>query len=559
VAEKASALLEKLEQLKYSYGAGAGAAKLELLKKLERRRLRSADEVMRLHECLVFWRAYPDDKALLTQVVRMLELFSGRSDLKRHASALADSGIAGTPIYYSFFWPTACWLARNWPGELSIDWSAFEDKQKIIDFIHLLMPYSESPVFDMLDFTARQWIDKLKGEGESDAAFLVRRFMALRADPDIRETLYESFDIPMKLKPAEGSPSRTLARYRPSPVVFHDAPPTRERPSLRRELKRPPLSIKAVSPREGERIIDLAREAMVTRSRDLEVFAQADPKDVRIVSCGGGLQFACIGAKPERRLMLEAVYGFLTLKNGVPAGYVLASSLFNSTEVAYNIFDTYRGAEAGAILGRVISMMHHMFGADTFSIDPYQLGYGNAEGLESGAWWFYYKMGFRPKDPEVRRLLRGELARIKRNRHHRTDPATLEQMASEYVFLHTNPKEKIAVGSLSIGTIGMRISGLLADRHGADRERALRECSREAALLLGVRSMRSWSPGERLAWKRWSPLVLLLKGVKRWSPQNKRALVRVVRAKGGRRETDFVRLFDGHRLLKKAVLALAEE
>ena len=55
------------------------------------------------------------------------------------------------------------------------------------------------------------------------------------------------------------------------------------------------------------------------------------------------------------------------------------------------------------------------------------------------------------------------------------------------------------------------------------------------------------------------PLVLLLKGVKRWSPQNRRALVRVVRAKGGRRESDFVKLFDSHRLLKKAVLDLAEE
>ena len=37
----------------------------------------------------------------------------------------------------------------------------------------------------------------------------------------------------------------------------------------------------------------------------------------------------------------------------------------------------------------------------------------------------------------------------------------------------------------------------------------------------------------------------------------KRALVRVVRGKGGRRETDFVRLFNGHRQLRRALLKLA--
>src|SRR5258708_11776048 len=63
---------------------------------------------------------------------------------------------------------------------------------------------------------------------------------------------------------------------------------------------------------------------MVTRSRDLDVFSYADRNDVSLVDCGQGLQFVAFGAIPERRLLLEAVYGFLTLKNGVPIGYVLA-------------------------------------------------------------------------------------------------------------------------------------------------------------------------------------------------------------------------------------------
>jgi hypothetical protein len=63
--------------------------------------------------------------------------------------------------------------------------------------------------------------------------------------------------------------------------------------------------------------------------------------------------------------------------------------------------------------------------------------------------------------------------------------------------------------------------------------------------------------GERQAWSRWSPLLLVLPGVADWSAGEKRALVEVVRAKGGRRESDFVLRFDRHRRLREALRRLA--
>jgi hypothetical protein len=81
-------------------------------------------------------------------------------------------------------------------------------------------------------------------------------------------------------------------------------------------------------------------------------------------------------------------------------------------------------------------------------------------------------------------------------------------------------------------------------------------CAREAAALLGVRSLRSWTQAERLWWRRWAPLVLVLPGLARWGTSARRDLVRVIRAKGGRREEAFVRCFDAHRPLRSAVLRL---
>ena len=46
-------------------------------------------------------------------------------------------------------------------------------------------------------------------------------------------------------------------------------------------------------------------------------------------------------------------------------------------------------------------------------------------------------------------------------------------------------------------------------------------------------------------------------GVERWSREDKLALAKVARAKGGRRETDYMRLFNEHKKLRRALLKLA--
>ena len=104
--------------------------------------------------------------------------------------------------------------------------------------------------------------------------------------------------------------------------------------------------------------------------------------------------------------------------------------------------------------------------------------------------------------------------------------------------------------------VGGVVSEVLAVHAGNGRRTAEAACAREAGRLLGVRSTRGWSAAERRAWSRWSPLALALPGVSRWSVANRRALARVIRAKGGRRDSEFVRLFDAHPRLGRAVLQM---
>jgi len=399
----------------------------------------------------------------------------------------------------------------------------------------------------------------LKAVNETDAVFLIRRFEALTSDSFERETFFEQIDVPMKLSAGPTIPSRTHAKYRRSPIVYQNRPLCTARPSLHDEIRRPPVSVREASPKEARKLIEMACQAMVARNRDLDVFIHADPKDVRVIDCGNALEFVCLGAKPERRLVLESVYGYLTLKNAVPTGYFLTSQLFQSSGVAYNVFDTYRGTESAVTYGRVLGLVSHLFNTNSYYADPYQLGHDNEEGLSSGAWWFYYKLGFRPEDAGVRRILRQERARMNKNPRHRSSRSTLQQLTAENMYFYTNGRRDDILGKLWLGTIGLHISRYLTNRFGADRERGVKICARESAELLNVSTFREFSAGERLAWERWGPLVLILPGVDNWTAAEKKGLARVVRAKGGQRESDFVRLFDGHPKLRRAIVKLSAQ
>jgi hypothetical protein len=443
---------------------------------------------------------------------------------------------------------------------LHIDWRAFDNRTDLEPLLRLLVPATESAALDDIAWTPQRWLERWRAKDETDATFLVRRFAALRADAFTIEHLFERLDPPLVLRgdaaPGSSPPSRTTAWVATAPVVFRRRPFTRERPDLRRASRRPPLAVRDVPEREAAALLDLARGAMITRNRDLDSFEHADLRDFRLIDCGDGLRFVCIGLLPERRALLDAIYGYLTLQNGVPTGYVLSTALFESAFVAYNVFDTFRRAAAAATYARVLGMVRALFGATTFAIDPYQLGHHNAEGQKSGAWWFYYKSGFRPVDAVVRARVEVELRAMRRDPRHRSSRAALQALSAAPLFLHVGRERRDVLGRIELAHVSLHVSHALAAA-GADREATIDAAVTRAARFLGARAPRADAGARRRAWELWAPLVHVLPGVARWPAGDRALLARVIDAKGGRRESDFVALFDGHTRLRRAILALA--
>ena len=547
--------LARLETLRWTFGVAAARERRARLARLLKARL-PAPAIERLHELLLAARSYPDDRATLALAGRALRAFGERADVRRERAALTDSGISGCDVRFAFFAPTARRLAARWPRELEIDWEALESGDALEAWLPLLAHQGEVPGLDEVDYGLRGWLARMKGPGEADGAFVARSLAArLAGDDALFERVHDGLEPPYRLRGGATTPSRTRDEW-PVRAIHFQREPFAGRPDLARAAATPPRSVRALSEREGERALELAMSCMVTRSRDLDVFAWGDARDVRRIDSGDGLEFLMIGARPERRLLLESVYGFLTLKNGVPVGYVLTSALYRSAELAFNVFDTFRGAEAGPVYGKVIGMTRALFGTDTFTIFPYQLGEGNDEAIESGAWWFYQKLGFRPRARAARALMQRELALMERRRGHRSSAAVLKRLAAHNLYWSPGALRRDIIGELPLPHAGIAVTQLIARRFAGDRARAAEVCEREAAARLGVRSLTGWSADERHAWRRWAPLVTLLPDVTSWSAAERAAAANVIRSKGGPREDAFVHAFDAHPKLGVALAKL---
>jgi len=444
--------LAALERRRLEFGAAAAEAKLASLKHLAHTRLGSARAVMRLHEVLCFIRAYPDNAAVLAQVQAMLAAFDRRTDLRAHRDALADSGIAGTATHYRFFAGQAQWLARRWPEQLRLDRSEPGADQRIANGLPPLVTPVEASALTELKLPGYAALDRLRGTDETDAVFLLRRIAAMPADGFTREAYSDILDAGYVLAPGPDTPSRTAAHFAAAPSAFRRQAPSQARPDLGAETARPPRSLRRMSVRDGTAIVELARAAMVVRHRSLEAFTFADPRDAWLADHGDGLAMALVGVIPERRHAVASYYGGLTLRNGVPIGYHQADIVGRSAALSFNTFDTFRGGEAAYTFARWLATLRHAFGTASFTLDPYQLG--NDEALASGAWWFYAKLGFRPRDAATSRLARDELARLARRPRHRTGAATLRRLAARHLFFDLEPgraQRRLSAAAVDVG------------------------------------------------------------------------------------------------------------
>jgi hypothetical protein len=515
---------------------------------------------------LLFLRAFPQSRKVVTLTEALLTGIGHQVQRLRESDADLDafdseefSGIAGTTVTNSFTYEVARWLASRFARELSVNWDLDEQGWQMSSSLPQLIPLLADDCFVEADTPYLDWLSNAAGGQDRILPWLLQRLDRLPLTILEKTAWYDALKVEIAWELGDSRASRTRARRNPPELYFHKEPLlTRKQVSLKDELASPPLRLQKLSRHEGEEVLDFARAALTVRYRELWGTTRGDPAQVVEADAGRGVYIFAWGLPPERRLPLRAYHCGLTLKNGVPVNYFEAISLFEWMEVGFNTFYAFREGETAWIYGKILHLLHQLTGVTCFSAYPYQLGKDNEESIQSGAFWFYRKLGFRPGSPELLALTQREEAQIAARPGYRTPARTLRKLAAEHAFYEFGEQPRGLWDNFSIRNIGFAVQRHMAKKFKGDPDAMRQQTSAWLAKILRV-GLRRWSELEQSAFAGFAAVLALVPELKHWSKTEKRGVTEIIRAKGGASEVEYLRSLQKHQKLKQETLQLGSE
>lgn len=545
--------IRRLHVIRNRYDTASSTEKKKLLQDLADSPLRAVDDLQRLHTALCFIRAFPDTRAHHRLAATQLANFSKRiaPQPRTNTAALWDTGVAGTPVHYPFSFHVALWLAERAPGAVTVDWEELDGVERLDELLELVLHGSEDEYYNSGWVSGREWLELARGES-TDFDWLLAQ-MRQRHLGRVWAQAYDAANVPLTWQLADSPHSKTRNVFPVSAIAARSSGMRRPGHVAKQEIARPLRSIEQLSSRAGRRMIDVAMASLAVRHRETYHFNHANPSDVHVADVGEGVSVVLFGLLPDYRFPLECTMGYLILSNGVPVGYGGSSILFRQINTGVNIFDEYRGSEAAFLWVQVMRVYHQLTGCTRFIANPYQFGAENDEALQSGAFWFYYRLGYRPVDARIRKLAKTEWDRVKSSRKYRSSIGTLRRLAScDMHFTLPGARASDLFDERWIEISSLLATLELAKTGGKSRAASAAALAKQVARDIGIRSTQRWTPAQRRGAELIAPFVAAVEP-QAWPGPARQSMRQIVAAKGAMGELDFARHMSGHELFLQAL------
>ena len=171
----AQQLVESLEKARLQFGAGQEESLRRLLDDLADARIEDAALLARLHEALLFVRAYPASVAILERAEAELAGFAARVRLV-DATELEEpeiSGIAETGLTAVFTHGVARHLAQRHAPHARIEWDACDEDTPWFTLLPHLIPALEEDAAVEANVPYREWV-AAAARGAPELVWLMR-------------------------------------------------------------------------------------------------------------------------------------------------------------------------------------------------------------------------------------------------------------------------------------------------------------------------------------------------------------------------------------------------
>lgn len=381
------------------------------------------NNLKKIYQALQFIAAHPQSPKQLEYVKLTFKKLA--EPTRKMANKLTDSGLPFTTITTRYSHDMLQWLHNC--NACTIALNAFDEDG---EDLNLLLKQTLPKI--LLDITTigycnSELLNALNVGSKQVVPFLLQQFSKLNALPYSKDYTWDKLNawIAVESNRFEFSlPGNVFLKHK---VFYHNAilKQANANAIVCMGLPKPAILTKA----QLQLCISAIKKSLVLTMRETDPVTYLQPETLRYYVLERGIAIAIYGMNGFRQQPLNSYIGYTLFKNGYPAAYGGAWVFGKTAQFGLNVFEHFRGGESAFLLCQLLRVYTQVFQLSEIEIDAYQFGKDNPEGIASGAFWFYYKLGFRPVAAKQKKLAALEFKKIQNKPGYKSSERILVNLA----------------------------------------------------------------------------------------------------------------------------------
>ncbi|MBK9982679.1 MAG: hypothetical protein IPP15_09700 [Saprospiraceae bacterium] len=443
--------------------------KFKCLKDLSKMILPVNKELITYFETLLFIIAYPSDATQLflaeKELLRITKIL--QANRKSQSKLFDNSGMPFTSTITRFSHDGVRWLLAH--PHCNVTFNSFESPTLQLNEVLRMTLTSLEKSETTAGLSNQSLMDMLLVPEKQRLRFIINELARLDHLPFIKDHFFDRLELFVRVTPKDKLFSKAYNRLDfPSPYFNLELLKKFEVKEV--IIKTLPACAEMLN-EESEKVVYVIKNSMAVTGRETDPTTFMEDGSLRLYHLERGISVAIYSMIPSRQLPLESYVGFTAFKNGFPVAYGGAWVFGERANFGINIFESFRNGESAFILAQLLRVYKHVFKLCYFEVEPYQFGLDNPEGIASGAFWFYYRFGFRPLDLTLGQKANEEHEKIKTRKGYRTSHKTLIRFTESSIGLKLG--KSVPPGVVDVTA---RVTRMIQRRYNGDRILAEADC-----------------------------------------------------------------------------------
>lgn len=461
-----TSLLQYLQSLLFQFDEQHVVKKINILQRLSVLSWKTPEQLFAYQEVLLFMLSHPDNQRVLQHCKKEIKRIA--TILKTSDSATyQDSGLPFTNLQTRFSHDLMTWLHQQRECRLELD--SFEDKGTALnELLRLSLPAIERDE-TTAGLDNMSLLEALDIKPQQQVSFLLDQFNAFHQQALTKDFLWESMKPFFTIRSVKSNFSRLENRIEIPSLYYHSE--LMKRFDANALLDAPLPQPEKLNAEQASQVIKTIRYSLALTLRETDPATYIEPQSLRLYHLERGISVALYGMQADRQLALQSYVGYTLFKNAYPIAYGGSWIFGQRANFGLNIFEAFRGGESGYVMCQLLRTYLHAFSLTHIEVEPYQYGLDNPDGIASGAFWFYYKYGFRPVDVALNELAQREHHKIQTKKGYRSHEKILLRFTECNIALHRERTSTPAYGQ-----VAENLSRLIRKTFKGQRSRALDAC-----------------------------------------------------------------------------------